>query len=81
MNEHYRDIRKIDPSRGAFLADGSPNDKNRVEIGPTQLAFAEWEAAGLNSRPILKLCESTAGSASRRQSFKGGMVEFCYLTR
>ena len=47
MNEHYRDIRKIDPSRGAFLADGSPNDKNRVEIGPTQLAFAEWEAAGL----------------------------------
>ena len=24
MNEHYRDTRKIDPTRGATLADGSP---------------------------------------------------------
>ena len=47
MNTHYRDTRKIDPTRGATLADGSPNDQDRVEIGPTQLAFAEWEAAGL----------------------------------
>ena len=44
---HYADRRKIDPSRGEHLADGSPNDNNRVEIGPTQLAFAEWQAAGL----------------------------------
>ena len=47
MNEHYRDTRKIDPTRGATLTDGSPNDNNRVEIGPTQLAFREWEVAGL----------------------------------
>lgn len=47
MSEHYSDRRKIDPSRGAALADGSPNDNDRVEIGPTQLAFAEWAAAGL----------------------------------
>ncbi|MDG1768858.1 MAG: Xaa-Pro peptidase family protein [Yoonia sp.] len=47
MNEHYRDTRKIDPTRGATLADGSPNDNERVEIGPTQLAFREWEVAGL----------------------------------
>ncbi len=47
MNEHYADRRKIDPSRGAVLADGSPNDNNRVEIGPTQLAFSEWAKAGL----------------------------------
>jgi hypothetical protein len=47
MNEHYRDTRKIDPTRGATLADGSPNDNDRVEIGPTQLAFREWEVAGL----------------------------------
>ena len=47
MNTHYRDTRKIDPTRGATLADGSPNDQDRVEIGPTQLAFAEWDAAGL----------------------------------
>jgi len=47
MNQHYRDTRKIDPSRGATLADGSPNDQDRMEIGPTQLAFSEWAAAGL----------------------------------
>jgi len=47
MNEHFRDTRKIDPARGAVLGDGTPNDADRVEIGPTPLAFAEWEAAGL----------------------------------
>lgn len=47
MNQHYRDTRKIDPARGATLGDGSPNDMDRVEIGPTQLAFAEWANAGL----------------------------------
>jgi len=45
--DHYRDRRKIDPARGATLGDGSPNDNDRVEIGPTQLAFREWQAAGL----------------------------------
>ena len=48
MNTHYREQRKIDPSRGATLGDGTPNDNDRVEIGPTQLAFAEWAAAGLH---------------------------------
>ena len=47
MNTHYRDTRKIDPTRGATLGDGTPNDQDRVEIGPTQLAFNEWAAAGL----------------------------------
>ncbi|MEL7212589.1 MAG: dimethylsulfonioproprionate lyase DddP [Pseudomonadota bacterium] len=47
MNTHYRDQRKIDPSQGATLGDGTPNDADRVEIGPTQLAFDEWRAAGL----------------------------------
>ena len=47
MNTHYRDSRKIDPTRGDTLGDGTPNDQNRVEIGPTQLAYAEWAAAGL----------------------------------
>lgn len=47
MNTHYRDSRKIDPTRGATLDDGTPNNQDRVEIGPTQLAFAEWKAAGL----------------------------------
>ncbi len=35
------DRRKIDPSRGATLGDGTPNDNDRIEIGPTQLAFRE----------------------------------------
>ncbi|KIN64151.1 Peptidase M24 [Sulfitobacter noctilucicola] len=47
MNRHFSDTRKIDPEKGAQLPDGSPNDANRVEIGPTLLAFREWEAAGL----------------------------------
>ena len=48
MNTHYRDTRKIDPTRGATLGDNTPNDQNRIEIGPTQLAYAEWAAAGLD---------------------------------
>ena len=47
MNDFHRDRRKIDPTRADRLGDGTPNDNNRVEIGPTQLAFREWEAAGL----------------------------------
>ncbi len=42
--------RKIDPYRNpeqAMKPDGSPDDNDRVEIGPTARAFAEWEALGL----------------------------------
>ena len=47
MNDHMRPQRKIDPSRGARLGDNTPNDADRIEIGPTRLAFREWESAGL----------------------------------
>jgi Xaa-Pro aminopeptidase len=47
MNIHSRTRRKIVPTAGARLPDNTPNDADRVEIGPTRLAFAEWEAAGL----------------------------------
>ena len=47
MKDHVRDVRKIDPSRGSRLDDGTVNDGDRMEIGPTALAFAEWRAAGL----------------------------------
>ena len=47
MVQHHGTIRKIDPAQGELLGDQTPNDNNRVEIGPTQLAFKEWEAAGL----------------------------------
>ena len=40
--------RKIDPTRRQGLKpDGTPDDPDRVEIGPTQLAFDEWAAAGI----------------------------------
>lgn len=41
--------RKIDPSRRRHLVrpDGTPDDNDRVEIGPTALAFEEWESQGL----------------------------------
>ena len=42
-----RDIRKIDPTRGIMLDDGTLNDQDRIEIGPTGLAYDEWAAAGL----------------------------------
>ncbi|MGR3540642.1 MAG: dimethylsulfonioproprionate lyase DddP [Hasllibacter sp.] len=47
MNQHYRDRRKIDPTRGTALDDGSPNEGDRIEIGPTALARREWREAGL----------------------------------
>lgn len=57
MADHYSDRRKIDPSRGATLGDGTPNDNDRVEIGPTQLAFAEWEAASLTLPNLARMRE------------------------
>jgi len=47
---HYAETRKIDPSRAPRLRpDGTPDDNDRVEIGPTALAFAEWAALGLEA--------------------------------
>ena len=46
------DERKIDPFRKpefALKPDGTPDDNNRVEIGPTALAFEEWAALGLEA--------------------------------
>lgn len=46
------DKRRIDPARqraAALKADGSVDDNDRTEIGPTPLAFAEWRALGLEA--------------------------------
>jgi len=46
------DARRIDPARqraARLKADGSLDDNDRVEIGPTPLAFAEWARLGLQS--------------------------------
>jgi len=54
--------RKIDPSRrrpsAASRPDGSPAVNDRAEIGPTDVAFAEWEALGLTA-PNLERMRST----------------------
>jgi len=47
---------KIDPTRrAATRTDGSPDDNDRVEIGPTRLAFEEWAARGLTPPDLEKL--------------------------
>ena len=39
---------KIDPTRSKGMKpDNTPDNNDRVEIGPTGLAFSEWEQAGL----------------------------------
>jgi Xaa-Pro aminopeptidase len=55
MDSHYRDTRKIDPAKGALLGDTSPNDDDRIVIGPTRLAYAEWEDAGLTLPNLEKM--------------------------
>lgn len=53
--------RKIDPARrrgGALKPDGSPNDNDRVEIGPTDLAFDEWESLGLECPDLTAMREN-----------------------
>ncbi|WP_411956910.1 dimethylsulfonioproprionate lyase DddP [Paracoccus homiensis] len=55
MLQHFRDRRKIDPTRDEALADGTPNDADRVEIGPTALAFREWDAAGLTAPDLARM--------------------------
>lgn len=39
---------KINPARRSRLKpDNTPDDNDRIEIGPTGLAFSEWAIAGL----------------------------------
>lgn len=78
MTPAPRFARKIDPARGDRLADGSPNDNDRVEIGPTPLAFAEWAEAGLEPPDLAAMREfrwrRLLGEMARRDV--GGLVLF-----
>ena len=52
--------RKIDPSRRPsrqFKPDGSPDINDRVEIGPTNLAFDEWEQLGIECPDLTAMRE------------------------
>jgi Xaa-Pro aminopeptidase len=55
--QNFSDQRKIDPSQGERLVDGSLNDNNRIEIGPTQLAYADWAQAGLQLPDLFAMRE------------------------
>ena len=52
--------KKIDPTRRRsrqWKADGSLDDNDRVEIGPTGLAFREWEHRGVTPPNLTKMRE------------------------
>lgn len=52
--------RRIDPTKraaSAFKADGSVADNDRVETGPTALAFAEWAQLGLQPPHLARMRE------------------------
>ncbi len=78
MNQPHASRRKIDPTRGATLADGSPNDNDRVEIGPTQLAFQEWAAAGLTLPNLARMREFRWRRLTKATADKniGGLLMF-----
>ncbi len=75
--------RKIDPSRRrvsaeALLPDGTPNDNDRVETGPTDLAFAGWAGLGLTPPHMPSLREyrlSRLVKAIRERDY-GGLLVF-----
>ncbi len=58
---------KVDPSRRR--PDNTPDDNDRLEIGPTPLAYAEWEAAGLQCPDLPRMREY------RLQRIVAGLVE------
>ncbi len=79
MNEAYRPrTRKIDPSKGRHLPDGTLNDNDRVEIGPTPLAYAEWEAAGLTlpNLPAMRAYRLNRITAKLAERDYGGLLVF-----
>lgn len=48
---------KKQQNRLGLRPDGSPDDNNRVEIGPTALAFQEWQELGLSAPQLTRMRE------------------------
>lgn len=69
--------RKIDPSRrraAPLKPDGTPNDNDRVETGPTDLAFDEYAALGITPPDLPALREYRLGRLRhelRRRDYAG----------
>jgi Xaa-Pro aminopeptidase len=63
--------RKIDPSRRpALRPDGTPDDDDRVEIGPTKRAFDLWRTLGLTPPDMPALREYRLGRIRERLRFQ-----------
>ena len=61
VQQPYAASRKINPGSGQAVRlkpDGTPDDKDWVEISPIPLAFAEWAKAGLEipHLPTMRQC-------------------------
>ena len=60
------------------MPDGTPNDNNRVEIGPTDLAFDEWASRGLTPPDMPRLREYRLSRLVRaiQERDYGGLLVF-----
>ena len=56
MRKHSQN-RKINPLNVSYKPDGTVLDNDRVEIGPTDLSFKDWEVAGLPPPILSKMRE------------------------
>ena len=54
--QSYANARKINPA-APLKPDGTPDDNDRVEIGPTALAFSEWAQAGIETPNLQNIRE------------------------
>ena len=76
MNVHYSDNRKIDPSQGTRLGDGTENDGNRVEIGPQpHLPMPNGGRQGWRC-PTWPKCARPATNAEPMPSWRAAMGAF-----
>ena len=70
----------IDAQQGETLKDGSPNNGNRIEIGPTELAWQEWQSAGLQA-PDLDAMRAYRLTGLLRRCTRAIGAACCCLTR
>ncbi len=61
-----------------LLADGTPNENDRIETGPTKPAYDEWAAAGLTEPRYALLCGNTGWRVYSRKLSKHDHVPDCY---
>ena len=59
MIKNFNETRKIDPTKGTMVGDNTPNDMDRVEIGPTKWHLVSGPKPG-SSYQIYKKCDGLA---------------------